>query len=107
MILSRNSLVEDLQLSGFCVYRSSAVAIQGLAEGVRPIHFSSTNGDGLDPLAITALKHETITKASQLISYLKSIDEGGKSTLIPSLAEMRKAYDDYFQPLNPQILKDF
>ena len=107
LILSRNSLVEDLQLSGFCVYRSSAVAIQGLAEGVRPIHFSSTNGDGLDPLAITALKHETITKASQLISYLKSIDEGGKSTLIPSLAEMRKAYDDYFQPLNPQILKDF
>lgn len=99
--------MEDLQLSGFCVYRSSAVAIQGLAEGVRPIHFSSTNGDGLDPLAITALKHETITEASQLISYLKSIDEGGKSALIPSLAEMRNAYDDYFHPLNPLILKDF
>ena len=104
---SKSLLEEDLKRSGFCVYRSSAVAIQGLVEGVRPIHFSFKNTDGLDPLAITELKHESMTHASQLVSYFKRIDENDQLTLFPSLAEMRNAYDQYFQPLNSLIFRNF
>lgn len=104
---SKSLLEEDLKRSGFCVYRSSAVAIQGLVEGVRPIHFSLKNSDGLDPLAITGLRHESMTHASQLVSYFKRIDENDQLTLFPSLSEMRNAYDQYFQPLNSLIFKNF
>lgn len=104
LTLSNNTLEEDLLSSGFCVYRSTAVAIQGLIYGVRPIHFSSISGDGLDPLAITSLEHERLSQELELISYLKWAGTTKASSVAPSLAELRSAYKDYFYPLNSRVL---
>lgn len=98
--LSDRSLEEDLRVASFCVYRSTAVVIQGLIQGVRPIHYSSFTENELDPLAITSLWHVSVTNASQLVSYFDSIEVRKLSTLSPSLDEMTSAYNDYFQPLS-------
>ena len=104
LCFSRNNLEDDLRIASFCVYRSTAVAIQGLAEGVRPIHYSSFSDNELDPLAVTSLWHKNITNAGQLISYLDSVVESEISGLEPSLDQMMAAYRDYFQPINEQAI---
>lgn len=106
LTLSSNTLEEDLRLSGFCVYRSTAVAIQGLIYGVRPIHFSSISGNGLDPLAITSLVHERLSQESELISYLEWASTTKASPVAPTLSEMRSTYEEYFHPLNPRELNE-
>jgi len=103
---SNNELFKDLEVSGFCIYRSTAVAIEGLNYGVRPIHFSRYVGDGLDPLAITNLSNESFSHSSQLISYLQHFDESNNNPIEPSLEEMRYAFRSYFEPLNPKVIED-
>jgi len=104
LVLSTDELEHDLKSSGFCVYRGTAVAIQGLIHGVQPIHFSSNLDDGLDPLAITELMHESFSDSTSLITYLKSINVSANVDLSLIQTKMIQTYTEYFQELDPSIL---
>jgi hypothetical protein len=49
---STGSLLDDLEKSEYCVYRSSSVSIEALNYGVKPIHFSKFADGELNPLAL-------------------------------------------------------
>lgn len=82
LILSNRQLEEDLEESHFCIYRSSAVAIEGLAFGVYPLYFNPAGDQGLNPLYFTKLEvpvfrnlsefHELLPNLRQLKSNLQT-----------------------------------
>lgn len=104
MLFSKQTLTEDLKVADFCVYRSSAVAIEGLIYGCRPLHIGSTISDNLDPLAITSLVHEKFSESSTLMEYLRKAASGKSSELNPEVSSMRMTYAEYFAPLNEETI---
>lgn len=99
LVLSTRTLEEDLMDSVFCVYRSTAVSIEGLFYGTRPIHFSSREDDGLDPLAISALEHPSFSNLLDLVSFVDSNSMKKSFDLRPTESEMTDAYYRYFEPI--------
>jgi len=102
LLISKRSLEEDLMNSEFCVYRSTAVAIEGLVYATRPIHYSNLEHDGLDPLSIINLAHPRFSVPLDLVRYLEGIHLD--SNFDPSPSEMIDAYMRYFAPIDDVFL---
>ena len=102
LIISKRSLEEDLMNSEFCVYRSTAVAIEGLVYATRPIHYSNLEHDGLDPLSIMNLAHPRFSLPLDLVRYLEGIHLD--NNFDPSPSDMIDAYLRYFAPIDDTFL---
>lgn len=72
---SSKNLEDDLTVSIACIYRSSAVAIQGLGFGVQPIFSDEESGHGLDPIDSTLIPHNSFSKSEELVSILFQLRE--------------------------------
>jgi hypothetical protein len=74
-LISRNTLLQDLSRSSYCIYRSSAVAIEGLALGVTPLYFDQSRSQGLNPLYFANLHLPVFGTADELASFFNDVSQ--------------------------------
>ncbi len=74
-LISRKTLLQDLASSTYCIYRSSAVAIEGLALGVTPLYFDQSRSQGLNPLFFANLHLPVFGTAEELASFFDDISQ--------------------------------
>ena len=104
LILSDRQLDEDLKDSHFCIYRSSAVAIEGLAYGVYPLFFNPAGDQGLNPLYFAKLEVPAFRNLSEFrelflnLRGLKSNSEGRHND------ELTRIGSTYYSQLDPGVL---
>lgn len=103
--LSDNTLEQDLQQASYCIYRSSSVGLEGLAYGVRPIHFFSGASSGLDPIELIDLPHPQYNTAWALKQEIINILENHKELGEKQRAEYLKLFSEYYAPLSAEVLK--
>lgn len=72
--LSTASLSEDLRRSHLILFRSSAIAIEGLAFGAIPIHVNLEGNDSLNPLIGSKIDTVGFRSASEIIGFIKAFD---------------------------------
>ena len=104
-IVSQMSLELDLATSDFCIYRSSAVSIEGLLFSVRPIHFNSHPEVCLDPIEHRTMEHKQFSHFQPLADYLTDSNKPVFSDFEPTEDEMRETYFNYFSPFNLNTLE--
>jgi hypothetical protein len=104
IVISNLNLDQDFLRTKFCVYRSSSVCIEGLAYGVVPLYFSRHFRAGLDPLAVTKLKHEEFMDTRELSIYLRNQALNLSTSSYPSHQDMIRAYQAYYGTLNLDML---
>jgi hypothetical protein len=91
--LSSNSLIQDLEITDICIYRSSAVAIQGLMYGVTPLYlstFSKRLFDPLDSIVLESGEREILNESNFILSEEKRLS-------------LKRIGNDYFSVLNPEV----
>jgi hypothetical protein len=101
---SSNNLVDDLSLSFGCIYRSSAVAIQGLGYGVQPIFFDEGSGNGLDPINPNLIPHKSFRDAEEFKALLLEIRETWESDFTHHNYLWRNFQNRYYSKFDSKIL---
>lgn len=96
--ISQSSLEEDLTLSHFTIFRSSAVGIEGLNFGSIPIHFDAGGSGTLNPLYDTEFGHLAFTSKTALFEFFSKSDYK-KYLSAEYQAKACQLYSDYFEPL--------
>jgi hypothetical protein len=99
-LISQNSLVQDLATSTYCVYRSSAVAIEGLAFGVTPLYFDQSRSQGLNPLYFANLHLPVFGAAQELAEFFKGLSHLDASTHGIDRAELQRISNQYFSQIS-------
>ncbi len=95
LILSNRQLEEDLKDSHFCIYRSSAVAIEGLAFGVYPLFFNPAGDQGLNPLYFAKLEvpvFRNLTEFQELFMNLRGLRSNSENRNNDELIKIGAAY---------------
>jgi len=72
--LSTASLSEDLRRSHLILFRSSAIAIEGLAFGALPIHVNQEGNDSLNPLVGSEIDTVGFRSASEIAGFINAFD---------------------------------
>lgn len=72
--LSTASLSEDLRRSHLILFRSSAIAIEGLAFGAIPIHVNLEGNDSLNPLIGSEIDTVGFGSVSEILGFIKAFD---------------------------------
>jgi hypothetical protein len=96
--VSTGTLSEDLQRSHIGVFRSSAVALEGLAFGVLPVHFDATHFGYLNPIEFTKLTKVEFSDPKILADFLRKMPLADISNQ-SFQDEFRSVLKDYFYPL--------
>ncbi len=100
---SKTSLVGDLSETDFCIYRSSAAALEALSFGVIPIHYNSSSSFDLDPIFQDLLKHPKATSYESLREKIRLMTETqGISTW--ETKKMTDYFSNYYAPLNINVM---
>jgi hypothetical protein len=103
IILSTNSLESDLKSAHLCIYRSSAVGIEGLKYGVIPVHYSSlVNGD-IDPIRLADLDHLRIDSPETLVKELNKFSQNANLLKNYNNISLNKVFNKYLAPINKKI----
>jgi len=103
-ILSDRRLEEDLKDSHFCIYRSSAVAIEGLGYGVYPLFFNPAGDQGLNPLYFAKLEVPVFRNLSEFQELFVNL-RGLKSNLdMRHNDELLRIGASYYSKLEPRAL---
>ena len=101
---SSRNLEDDLIVSIACIYRSSAVAIQGLGFGVQPIFSDEGSGHGLDPIDATLIPHKSFNESEKLIPILFQLQESWESDFTTYCNLWFKFQNSYYSQLDSKIL---
>jgi hypothetical protein len=101
---SSKNLEDDLTVSIACIYRSSAVAIQGLGFGVQPIFSDEGSGHGLDPIDSTLIPHRSFCKSEDLISILSQLRESWESDFTTQYNSWFEFQNNYYSRLDSKVL---
>jgi hypothetical protein len=99
-LISQNSLVQDLATSTYCIYRSSAVAIEGLAFGVTPLYFDQSRSQGLNPLYFANLHLPVFGAADELAEFFKSLSRLDSSAHGIDRVELQRISNQYFSKIS-------
>lgn len=100
LIFSNQTLENDLSESTVCVYRSSAVGIQGLQYGVIPIHFSKFKDGSIDPIRLEDLKHLRLNESESLIHAIETYVSMPDKNLLKLQCSFPKVFEKYFARLS-------
>jgi hypothetical protein len=100
LIFSNQTLEKDLSESTLCVYRSSAVGIQGLQYGVIPIHFSKFKDGSVDPISFEDLKHLRLNESESLINAIEAYISMPDKNLLKLQCGFPKVFEKYFARLS-------
>jgi hypothetical protein len=95
--VSKNDLRYDLENADICVYRSSAVAIQGLMFGVPPLYLSTYSKRLFDPLDLLGVEFQACTKRMEENGYILKAEEHD------ALAQIGAKY---FSQLKPELFAE-
>jgi hypothetical protein len=101
---SSKNLEDDLTVSIACIYRSSAVAIQGLGFGVQPIFSDEGSGHGLDPIDSTLIPHKSFSESEELISILSQLRESWEHDFTTQYNLWFEFQNNYYSQLDSKIL---
>jgi hypothetical protein len=101
---SSKNLEDDLTLSIACIYRSSAVAIQGLGFGVQPIFSDEGSGHGLDPIDSTLIPHKSFRESEELISILSQLLESWETDFTTQYNSWFEFQNSYYSRLDSKVL---
>ena len=104
LILSNRPLKEDLKASNFCIYRSSAVAIEGLGYGVYPLYFNPTGDQGLNPLYFAKFEIPVFRNVSELQELFKNLLSSRLTSFVEHHEELLKISAAYYGKLDPRAL---
>ena len=99
-LISQNSLVQDLATSTYCIYRSSAVAIEGLAFGVTPLYFDQSRSQGLNPLYFANLHLPVFGAADELAEFFKGLSRLDSSAHGIDRVELQRISNQYFSEIS-------
>ena len=102
--LKPKNLEDDLTVSIACIYRSSAVAIQGLGFGVQPIFSDEGSGYGLDPIDSTLIPHKSFSESEELISILSQLRESWEHDFTTQFNLWFEFQNKYYSQLDSKIL---
>lgn len=104
-MMSSLSLCDELKLCNFVVYRSSAVAIEGLAYGAVPIHISPLGDESLNPLAFSENLVFTARTSQDIGRIIEEfdIDILGTSYVVKSTYEIHSLYFAKMRKINDLI----
>jgi hypothetical protein len=94
--LSLSAIEEDFLESQYCVYRSSAAAIESLKFGVLPLSFRSISQINLDCLALNDLHYPKFQSVDELIEILDFLKLNISDSYFSSQLEFEKYADRYF-----------
>jgi hypothetical protein len=97
--LSEASLVDDFQVSKFCIYRGSAAAIEALAFNVIPIHFRPDNLFDLDPIFEEQLRHPKTDNFKEVEFVFRELSKSNNLPLL-SQEEMWGYFRKYYFTLD-------
>lgn len=96
--VSTNSLTEDLKNSHVTIFRSSAVALEGLAFASLPVHFDAESKGLLNPLSEIKYPKIEFSNINDLVKFLKTWPLSRNNT--PEFrAESLQVISDYYFPL--------
>lgn len=104
---SLGKLDELLMISHYCIYRSSAVAIEGLRFGTVPLFFNPSGDQGLNPLSIANLGNPAFTNSEELSKFFSDVTPLGPPIKEELFNNLRIVGESYFSKLNPFILDRF
>ena len=107
VVISQNSLQEDLSTSTYCIYRSSAVAIEGLAFGVTPLYFNQSGDQGLNPLYFANLHLPVFRSVTELIGFFEDISPVNDSKQGIERSRLQQISGAYFSRIVDGLPKDF
>jgi len=103
-ILSTRALEQDLKESHFCIYRSSAVAIEGLRYGVYPLYFNPTGDQGLNPLYFAKLEMPVFRNLWEFNELFLNLREMGPSSANNQNEELLKIGASYYSKIDSRAL---
>ena len=93
----------DLKSAHLCIYRSSAVGIEGLQYGVIPGHYSSlVNGD-IDPIRLADFDHLRIDNPETLVKELNKFSQTANLHENHNNISLNKVFTKYLAPINEKI----
>jgi hypothetical protein len=104
LILSTQTLEQDLKDSHFCIYRSSAVAIEGLRYGVFPLYFNPTGDQGLNPLYFAKLEVPVFRNLSEFQELFLNLRETGSKAAQNQNEDLLKIGAAYYSKLDSSAL---
>ena len=107
LVLSTRPLNQDLEESHFCIYRSSAVAIEGLRFGVTPLYFNPNGDQGLNPLYFAKFEMPVFRNLKDFKEYFKTLSELGDVVANNRNQELFKIGSAYYTKLDPSALNGF
>jgi hypothetical protein len=104
LVLSNQSLEQDLKESHFCIYRSSAVGIEGLRHGVFPLYFNPKGDQGLNPLHFAKLEMPVFRDLSDFKDLFSSIRYVHSKVAWNQNKVLLNIGASYYSKLNPSAL---
>ena len=104
LVLSNQSLEQDLKESHFCIYRSSAVGIEGLRHGVFPLYFNPNGDQGLNPLYFAKLEVPVFRDLSEFKDLFSSIPEVHSNVAWNQNEVLLNIGATYYTKLDPSAL---
>jgi hypothetical protein len=102
--VSSQKLEQDLIESHFCVYRSSAVAIEGLRYGVIPLYFNPNGDQGLNPLYFAGLELPVFRNLQDFRELFQNLEEMNSGAARNQNEELLKIGATYYNKLDPSAL---
>jgi len=103
-MVSSQKLEQDLAESHFCVYRSSAVAIEGLRYGVIPLYFNPNGDQGLNPLYFAGLELPVFRNLQDFRELFQNLEEMNSGAARNQNEELLKIGATYYNKLDPSAL---
>jgi hypothetical protein len=98
-LISNKTLLQDLSSTTYCIYRSSAVAIEGLALGVTPLYFDQSRSQGLNPLFFANLHLPVFGTAGELASFFDDISQLNPVDHGVNRIELQRISNRYFSQI--------
>jgi hypothetical protein len=98
--LSISSLETDLSISDICIYRSSAVGVEGMQYGLMPIHFSKKLDGSVDPIRLEDLKHPRINDKESLVTALEKYGKMSTKNVLKMRSRVIKIFPEYFDKIS-------
>ncbi len=106
IILSQQTLEEDIAASDWALYRGSTAIIQAIRQGVRGIYYSLENEMTIDPLHDLTVWRKRVLRPEELIRVIHTdLSEPVKQN-DPDKQDAIKFCESFFSPLNVKAIID-
>jgi hypothetical protein len=100
IVLSSSSLKDDLSKSDICIYRSSAVGVEGMQYGIIPIHFSRKIDGSVDPIRSEDFVHHRVDDKSNLATILEEYRKMSTKDFSKMQSQAIKSFSEYFNEIS-------